>query len=270
MQDSSNNSQWFKYTIPEPQLLKTFLKEKFPDLSARVIKRAIDQNQCFVNGRVQRFSATQLKRGDLIEFSIETASKLKFDPEKVIYEDDKLFVYDKPSGISCNAEGILALLPGDLILVHRLDKGTSGVLLLAKDKKTEEEINELFRKRKAKKVYFALVDGTPKELRGEIESKLAKKKGYAGQTIYASGPKGKFAKTIWKVKNKNLLRVTPHTGRTHQIRVHLSELGHPILGDFQYGHKSTENRPGRLMLHAHILEILGHTFISKLPEEFKA
>lgn len=238
--------------------------------SNREIKRQIECNCCLINGTMERFASRRLEKGDQIQFDdrgLRTEQKqLVFDPRRVLFEDEHLLVYDKPSGITSDEKGILKLLRAHfpkLMLTHRLDKETTGIIVLAKDAETEEKMMDAFRNRAVHKEYIALVDGAPKHLEGRIENELGKVRTYQGQAIYGKVPKGKglSAVTEWKLKKISkpaaLLLCLPETGRTHQIRAHLSEMGHPILGDYQYGRSfRCTYRPSRMLLHASRISFL--------------
>lgn len=248
--------------------LLAFLKQKLGDkFSARRIKKALDDNLCQINGLTQRFASTLLGTGDLVSFFGEPASAspstdktLKFDHTRLLYEDQDLFIYNKPPGIPSDSPELLNALRRNLptlILVHRLDRETSGVLIFCKSKLVFNKFVEMFKKRLINKEYLALVDGIPKKRSGVIDNYLGELHRYQGQALYgAVDPKnGLRAITAWECdkvgKDATLLRCFPKTGRTHQIRVHTSEMGHPILGDYQYGRRfRCTYRPPRYLLHA--------------------
>ena len=229
-------------------------------ISKKEIKRRIEDNCCSVNGVVERIASQKLAWKDRVEWEDKkTAPKALFESSRILYEDADLLVYNKPSGVECDMDGIIRLLKthGRFFLVHRLDKYTSGALILAKTREAEKALLTFFKDREVGKCYLALADGVPKIKKGVIENYLGK----LGQTLHGSvAPAlGKFAKTAWTVKsiykNASLIVCYPETGRTHQIRVHLSELGHPILGDFQYGKKFIcKIKPQRMLLHAYQIE----------------
>lgn len=195
---------------------------------------------------------------------------------KIIYENENVQALDKP------ADMIVDALPGR---VHRLDKDTSGVLLMAKNKKTLDFLQKQFQERKVKKQYLALVVGHLKNKEGMIETLLGrspndkrKQKVYLPHDPKAEGKRR--AKTLYKVlqrfKNYDLLEVEPQTGRKHQIRVHLAYLGHPIAGDKMYGFKNQPCPLGlkRQFLHSTYLKIElpnGEIkeFKSPLPKDLK-
>lgn len=227
--------------------LLPFLRDRWPSApSVKALKRAIDKKRCTINGRVETFSTHKLSRGDRVE--IELAEE---EPKAitVLYEDDVIVVCNKPAGMVSENKNFPAKL------VHRLDKETSGALILAKTEPIRLQMVELFAKHQVKKEYLAIVDGAVLKKEGKISSYLAKRHSYEGQTIYASSPKGEEAITHWKslgIGNKaSVLLCEPITGKTHQLRVHLKEMGHPILGDTQYSKRFTcPMRIHRHMLHA--------------------
>jgi|GEM_PF-130695 len=239
----SRTAGWqVKLLVPSSQKLVPFLQCALPEAcSGKMVRRLLEANLCRVNGRVERFGSARLERGDIVELSPawkSVASPSVFPKFKTLYEDADLILVDKPVGWVCSEENCRRTFGAHLKLVHRLDKDTTGVLALAKTPKALAGFTELFAKREVEKDYLAIVDGIPKEKEGIRESHLMKKRVFEGQTIWGSGFKGLHAVTSWKMlssgNNGSLLLCRPYTGRTHQIRVHLSEIGHPILVDRQY------------------------------------
>lgn len=206
------------------------------------------------------------------------------DPS-IIYEDEDILVANKPPGLLAipdrfdpNIPSLLHLLgkqqKGSLLTVHRLDRPTSGLLVFAKNKAAQSALSQQFEQRSVEKTYLALVDGKPLNSSGSIAEPIAPHPAKLGKMMVSS--KGKTALTDYLVLesfgNYSLLEVNIHTGRTHQIRVHLAFLGHPLLVDPDYGHrehfylsslkgkrfnikKETEEQPilSRVPLHAHQL-----------------
>lgn len=268
--------------------LLSFLSHQLGALySSRYLKRAIENNCCLINGRTERFATTRLGAGDhvalLLDVPLPSHQILQPDPARILYEDDELLIYDKPPAISCDENGILKILKAahrTVQLVHRLDRDTTGVLLLAKSQECYLDLLTQFKKALVRKSYRTIIDGILQAKEGVIDNYLDRKKVYAGQTIWGSVKSGGLhARTEWKRlangKKAALLLCFPKTGRTHQIRVHMAEMGHPILGDFQYGtHFQSVYRPQRYLLHAQQTSFTHPrtgkviTIESPLPEDF--
>jgi RluA family pseudouridine synthase len=250
--------------------LLAFLQSKLPsNLSARHIKRIIEQNLCLVNERTERFATVILGKGDrvtLLSIELPQTTEIAFHPDRVLYEDDEIFMYDKPPHIVSDDKIFLKTLKRDLpylAVAHRLDRDTSGVLLFGKSPSAYQSLLKQFKDRKIKKSYLAIVEGIPKQNKGLIDNYLGPIHHYQGQTIWGevSKSKGQHAITLWEVvkkgKNASLIRCFPETGRTHQLRVHLNSIGHPILGDFQYCRSfHCPYRPERMLLHAESLALI--------------
>jgi len=261
--------------------LLIYLRDRCPEApSVKAIKRAIDGRACMVNGKAEWFSTYPVRRGDRIELDL-TSCYAERKPLLVLYEDEQLLVVDKPSGMVSDDRDVSRLLPGN-VLVNRLDKGTSGVLLLARSPQVKEQMKELFLKLLVRKSYLAVVDGAVTEEGGEIDNFLgAKPQLIGGQTVYGRMKNGRRAITRWtcigRNRNASLVSCQPITGRTHQLRVHFSEMGHPILGDTQYGKQFVCGFvPPRLLLHSQSIAfphpVTGHEVAvsAPLPEEFEA
>ncbi|MCE5315919.1 MAG: RluA family pseudouridine synthase [Parachlamydia sp.] len=236
-----------------------FIKVRLMNVSAKQIKRTIEQKGCQVNGRTERFASMILGRGDRIAFAEVAASPADIKEElRILHEDSAFLFYDKPSGIASDDPNLLKTLRTrhpKLELVHRLDKETSGVLLFAKSHAYFEKMVQLFKDKLVDKEYLALVDGVPHKKQGKIDNFLGKIATYQGQTLWGEVESGLPAQTKWLVEKEgtqgSLLRCIPITGRTHQLRVHLNGMGHPILGDSQYGRRfRCSFKPRRCLLHA--------------------
>ena len=188
----------------------------------------------------------------------------------IIYEDENIVVINKPAGLLVHPAGnpkSQILNPKTLIdyfpdakLAHRLDKDTSGLLLLAKNEKTYDWLKSQFSNRQITKKYIALVHGKLKDRKGIITKTISKSKKRGGSQTTTPIGKRREAITRYKVlkefENYTSLEVTPETGRTHQIRVHLASIGHPIAGDEKYKFKRQSIPEGlkRLFLHASYLK----------------
>ena len=253
-----------------------------------------------LNGRPAKLSR-RLAPGDLLRVEYRDAPTIDLLPEPipltVIYEDRNVVVVDKPVGMvvhpaAGNHSGTLvnALLhycaqlagefPGEEVrpgVVHRLDKGTSGVIITAKNLASREFLARQFRQRRVGKQYIAIVQGEPPAEAGRIESRLVRDRRHRKRfRSLAGGTQGKSAVTLYRVLRRKaghcLLSLRPRTGRTHQLRVHLASLGCPIVGDSLYGSRVRE----ALMLHAYRLRLrlpgcpTASTFHSALPGRFAA
>jgi len=255
--------------------LLQFLREKCEGApSVKAIKRAIDGKACTVNDRIETFSSYPLKADDVVVLDKSALTPQKSFKIPILYEDKDLCIVNKPAGL------VSEHIVGEL--VHRLDKETSGVLILAKTAKAKQKMIALFKEREVRKLYLAIVDGHVDKDSGKIDNYLGKKHAFQGQTVYGSvgEKKGLRAITFWKVlrrgKTASLLSCEPLTGRTHQLRVHLSEMGHPILGDIQYGKKfHCPFKPQRNLLHAYsVVFVLPSTgkelkVTAPIPVDFK-
>ena len=240
--------------------LSSFLKVRLPEWSGKRIKKCLEMNGCLVNGEIERFASRSLRVGDRVELlQLERTSSETLLLPTAVYEDEDLLLLEKPPYWSCSPEELQQLRErwGTVEWTHRLDRGTSGILVLAKNPAARKAMERCFAARSVRKVYWALVDGVPKTREGSCAQGLRPRGWFAGQQLWALAPPGEgvSAQTDWAVResveNASLLVCRPHTGRTHQLRVHLAGMGHPILGDRQYA-KSFRCGvvPPRVMLHA--------------------
>jgi len=240
-----------KLTVPPKangQTLLSFLRDYLQEYpSVKAIKRAIDAKQCRINKRVETFSTYPLKVNDRVEIKLELEKRSM--PLEILYEDETVIAYNKPPGRTSESFT-------DYFLVHRLDKETSGVLLLAKTELMGDLLAQLFAKREIEKFYLAICDGKVSQPTWKVDNFLEKKASYQGGSLYGSTKKGgrraiSLFQRLETGGESSLVQVQILTGRTHQIRVHLKEKGHPILGDWQYGrHFKCDYQPSRHLLHA--------------------
>ena len=263
-----------RWRVEVKEQLAHFLQEKVGG-SGKGIRRLLEQNCCRINGKVERFGSVWLEKGMVVEFFVPTVEEALWT---VLFENESLQILDKPVGWVCSEENCKKTFRGKLFLVHRLDKDTTGALLLAKSIVVRDELMALFATREVEKEYLAIVDGVVAKARGVIDNFLAKKGSFQGQTIWGSSSRGDHAVTHWEVVSRGALETVllckPLTGRTHQIRVHLSEMGHPIIIDRQYAtrfrSKIVATRP---LLHALKIRFSyqGKAIeaTSPVPEDFK-
>jgi len=252
-----------------------FIKSKFPQFSRSQIQKLISSKNITINNSSIK-SSTEIKYNDKITIKIPKidktpliASEIKLE---IIYQNSELLIVNKPNGIvvhpskgHSNDTVINALLGMDIkfeanlgqtkpFLVHRLDKDTSGLLLVAKNEKMYSYLTEIQKKRKIKKHYLAVINGVPDKKYATIDASISRNKSHRKKMSVNS--KGRKSLTTYKVIKSNdsmsLIELELHTGRTHQIRVHMQALGHPIIGDTLYGKKS--KLIDRQLLHAYKLE----------------
>jgi RluA family pseudouridine synthase len=230
-----------KWLVPETQKLIHFLQNELDSApSGQTLRKVLEANLCRVNGVIERFGSSEVKKGSIVELSpawqsVAVQSLSQFD---LLHEDEHLMIVNKPIGWVCTDQECLKAFGAKRYLIHRLDKDTTGALLIAKSTEMREAMIKLFKEKQVEKLYYAIVDGIPLDERGCRKTFFAKVGFFEGQTCWGSRPRGLEAETHWKLLSKgklaSLVVCQPITGRTHQIRVHLSEIGHPIIVDRQY------------------------------------
>lgn len=261
------NGPALKITINKPVTLLGFLNEQYPDSPRTRIKKILQSGNVIVNSMPVTLHSHELKPGDAVEI-IKTGviSTKEPAPFTVLFEDQQLIAIDKPAGISTssvdgsrNVRDELSIYLRDLSkgkfrawVIHRLDKEVSGIVLFAKTEEVMEMVKEKWEE--TEKHYYALVEGAPPQPSGTIKSWLVED---GRQKVHSSAntDKGKMAITDYKVIKSldkyTLLDITTRTGRKNQIRVHLSDIGCPIVGDRKYGANADFIR--RVRLHAYSL-----------------
>ena len=264
--------------------LDLLLVAKYPDYNRSTLQNFIKSGFVTVDGKVVKKPNYEIIDDATPEIILTVPEReLPSDVKKMlIYEDQNVLVINKPAGMLSMAKGQFTrevTLEDYGLLVHRLDRDTSGVVILAKNPATQTMLRRQFQERKTHKTYVAVVAGHPKNSLALIDLPIARN--YKHPTTFLVDPKGKASQTYYQVleqtEKKSLLELKPVSGRTHQLRVHLHYIGCPILGDKIYNPTS---KASRLFLHAKSLEIsipsassdstdnIRRTFEAEVPPEF--
>jgi 23S rRNA pseudouridine1911/1915/1917 synthase len=282
------------------------LAAAFPEHSRVAFQRSFDAGLVLLRGRPVERSAT-VHAGDVLEFSfadVVTAELKAVDIKlDVLFEDKWLLAVNKPAGMVVHpgagtredtlVHALLSHCAGTLSgiggverpgIVHRLDRETSGVIVVAKNDQAHRELARQFAARTVIKEYFALVVGVPRLLSGTVQKPIGRNVRHRHKmAVVEEGHGGRASWTDWTIVESYgdlaaLVTCTLHTGRTHQIRVHMASLGHPLLGDSAYGWKENmrmKRQPGRVMLHSGRLSLLHPKtgkvldFRAPLPADFR-
>lgn len=293
-------------TLPSGRL-DTYLRARFPAVSRGAIQRLIEEGHILVNGRHVKPTHTP-HAGEQVQVSWPEAKPAEAQPEEmpldILYEDDALLVLNKPPGLVVHpaagheehtlVNALLHHCEGELSgiggvarpgIVHRLDKETSGCLVVAKNDETHVALSSQFATRKVEKVYHALVCGEMQRDKGEIRAAIARHPSHR-KRMAVSDDTGREARTSYRVLERlratTLVEVALHTGRTHQIRVHFQFLGYPVVGDLTYGQRQNRRleelvsfAAPRVMLHAFRLAFIHPRtgkrvhFEAPLPQDFE-
>jgi len=294
-------------SLPSARLDK-FLCEKFPAASRGALQRLIEEGHVRVNGEAVK-PTHHPHAGEQIEVHWPEAKPAEAQPEKIpldiLFEDKSLLVVNKPAGLVVHpaagheehtlVNALLHHCKGSLSgiggvarpgIVHRLDKETSGCLVVAKNDETHIALAEQFSNREVKKIYHALVCGEPARDSGEIRAAIARHPTHRKRMAVRDDSAGRAAHTSYRILERlyaaTLMEAQIHTGRTHQIRVHFQFIGHPLVGDDTYGAKQnarvkelTNYAAPRVMLHAKNLSFIHPrtqkpmNFEAPLPADFK-
>jgi 23S rRNA pseudouridine1911/1915/1917 synthase len=288
--------------------LDTFLREKFPAASRGALQRLIEQGCVLVNGQTVKPTHSP-RAGEQIEIHWPEAKPAEARPEKIpldiIFEDQSLLVLNKPAGLVVHpgaghedhtlVNALLHHCHGSLSgiggvarpgIVHRLDKDTSGCLVVAKNDETHIALSAQFAGRQVEKIYNAIVCGELADESGEIHAAITRHASHRKRMVARDDETGRAAHTSYRVLERlnmaTFVEAQLHTGRTHQVRVHFQFLGHPLVGDTVYGSRQnkrlaelTKYEPPRVMLHARELSFVHPrteeelTFEAPLPEDFR-
>jgi len=291
----------FEYQNNNPQRLDKILVGRLPEFSRSRLQQFIKNEQVLINGKPARKAGQSIEKGMILTVNIPPNAPSELEPEdiplEIIFENNDLIVVNKPAGMVVHPaaghstgtlvhaalahapemEGVGGVQrPG---IVHRLDKDTSGIILLAKNDHTHHFLQDQFRDRLVKKVYLALVDSEPPTAKGRIEAAIGRDTSQRKRMAVVPDHKGRSAVsdyvTLESFPNHTLVEVHPLTGRTHQIRVHLAFLDCPIVGDTIYGRRKPSLPIKRHFLHAQRLSITipsetePRTFEAQLPDELQ-
>lgn len=258
--------------------LDAYIAQKCENLSRTMIQKLIEDGEILVNGQEKKISY-KTKQGDVIEIHIPEAKEINLKaqdiPLDVVYEDDDIIVVNKPKGMvvhpaNGNPDGtlvnaVMSLCKGSLSgiggeirpgIVHRLDKDTSGLIIIAKNDVAHINLSKQIKDRRVKKIYIALVKGNVSENEATVNMPIGRST--KDRKKMAVRKDGKEAITHFKVLKRygkyTLLELKIDTGRTHQIRVHMAEIGHPVVGDMIYSNGKNEFGIEGQMLHAKSLD----------------
>lgn len=266
----------FEFNENIAQRLDHFLVEQLPEHSRSFLQHLIKEEVVKVNGEIAKKSGLKLESGQVVEVRIPPPKPSHLVPEHipltVVFENEDLIVIDKPAGMVAHpsvghsqgtlVHAVLAHAPdiggvGGVLrpgLVHRLDKDTSGLIVLAKNDLTHRYLQAEFKERRVEKVYLALVEGQPPTPEGRVEAAIGRDPRNRKRMAVVPEAKGRMAVseyiTLERFENHSLLEVRILTGRTHQIRVHLAFVNCPVVGDRVYGRKQPTVSVGRQFLHA--------------------
>ncbi len=286
----------------QPQRLDKYLVTSLKEYSRARLQGLIKNGMVLVNNTPAHKAGQMIERGDVVQVTIPPVESVDLQPEDIpldiLFENSDLMVVNKPAGMvvhpaaghdrgtlvhaalahAPDMQGISGQMrPG---VVHRLDKNTSGLILIAKNDAAHHWLQEQFRQRRVKKTYLALVDGKPPTPTGRVEAGIGRDASHRKQMAITPPGKGREAaseyRTLESFSQHTLLEVHPVTGRTHQIRLHLAFIGCPVAGDTIYGHKHSSVPLKRHFLHAARLSIClpgesqSREFVAPLPEELEA
>ena len=273
---------------PQPIRADVLLARLYPQYSRAVLARLFDAGLVATGDKVLKAGAKVAPDSQLMADTSSLELPVADIDLPILYEDDDCIVINKPVGVLTHALGkhgneasVASFMRSKVVdmdgeragVVHRLDRATSGVIIGAKSQAALSWLQKQFAQRKTKKTYIAIVEGVPKEPEAVINMPIERNP--KAPATFRVGPQGKPSVTHYKILEQtdkySMLELKPETGRTHQLRVHLAKIGHPIVGDPLYGSGKFGDR---LYLHAQSLEITlpnreRKVFTAPLPPEFK-
>ncbi len=288
---ADKNQSTDAFTIDHEDTLLAFLLAKLPQKGRKLVKAVLKAGQVSVNGRpVSQFDQPLLP-GQRVEVCWQQAAAPTPAPGlKIVHEDAELIVIDKPSGLLTVAtdkekrKTAYALLSdyvkardpeNKIFIIHRLDRETSGLLMFAKNETIKRQVQETWEATIAERTYVAVVEGQVQPAEGTVTSWLTESKAfivYASQNPRLGKKSVTHYKKILESPDFSLVKLNLETGRKHQIRVHMQEIGHPVIGDVKYG--ASANPIRRLGLHAQVLAFTHPKtgklwrFETPIPEKF--
>ena len=258
--------------------LDSYISKSNLDLSRSMVQKLIKENRVFVNGKNEKESY-KIKVNDNITIQIEEPKSSKLEaqdiPLDIIYEDNDIIVINKPKGmvvhpgngnpdntlvnaVLAHCKGSLSGIGGEIRpgIVHRIDKDTSGLIIVAKNDKSHINLSEQIKNHEVTKIYTALVKGNISEDEATIDMPIGRdKKDRKKMSVTRDGKEAvSHIKVVKRYGNYTLIRVKIDTGRTHQIRVHMAKIGHPVIGDEVYSSGKNEFGVKGQMLHSTILK----------------
>ena len=258
--------------------LDSYISKSNLDLSRSMVQKLIKENRVFVNGKNEKESY-KIKVNDNITIQIEDPKSSKLEaqdiPLNIIYEDNDIIVINKPKGmvvhpgngnpdntlvnaVLAHCKGSLSGIGGEIRpgIVHRIDKDTSGLIIVAKNDKSHINLSEQIKNHEVTKIYTALVKGNISEDEATIDMPIGRdKKDRKKMSVTRDGKEAvSHIKVVKRYGNYTLIRVKIDTGRTHQIRVHMAKIGHPVIGDEVYSSGKNEFGVKGQMLHSTILK----------------
>jgi 23S rRNA pseudouridine1911/1915/1917 synthase len=290
----------YRLTLSQSGRLDASLAKALPEFSRSSLQRLIRDGEVRVNGEVVRKPAALVEEGDVAQLSAPASPAPTLEPQplplEILFEDERVLVVNKRAGMVVHpapgheqgtlANAVLAHAPeidssgaeGRPGIVHRLDKDTSGVIVVAKHSGALESLQRQFEDRKVVKLYLGLVDGRPPTATGVVEAAIARDPRHRKRFAISRSRQAREAITKYQTRESfashSLLEIEPQTGRTHQIRIHMRSLKCPIVGDTVYGRRRPTIPVTRQMLHARSIELIlpgsssTNQFQAPLPADF--